>query len=80
LIKNGKLAPTALQDGAASGIGQLLGNPAGSPAGNAPSQPASDEAVAQPAKGKKRQATNDPIYTPETSPEQALQDFFGNQQ
>jgi len=90
LIKNGKLAPDALQKGAISGIGQLLG--AEQPAEEAPPasdsvgpKPASEEPVTPPKKGKKRQAGAEPatagaepVTAPEAIAERALQTFFGN--
>ena len=82
LIENGKLAPDALQNGAAMGLGQLLGGEP--PAKTAPQavspaeQPVSEEPVIQPKKGKKRQARTEGAYTPEAVAGQALQSFFGN--
>jgi len=81
LIKDGKFAPDALQDGAVMGLGQLLGTEP--PAETAPSadsaaeQPASEKAAVKP-KGKKRQARTEGAYTPEAVAERALQSFFGN--
>ena len=60
LIENGKLAPDALQGGAATGLGQLLGAQppaqAPPPPANAEQQPPSEEAVTPQKKGKKRKA------------------------
>ena len=83
LIKNGTLAPEALESGAVTGIGQLLD--AQQPAEAAPpqpesadKQPASEEAVTPAKRGKKREARANPASTPEAVAEQALKSFFGN--
>ena len=84
LIENGKLAPDALQNGAVSGLGQLLGaqppaEEAPPPPANAEQQAPSEEAVTPPKKGKKRQAARaEPARTPEATAAQALQSLFGN--
>jgi AsmA protein len=83
LIKGGKLDANALQQGAVSGIGQLLG--AQQPADEAPSeaeasQQPPEDSVTQPKKGKKRQASArpEPASVPKAAAEQALQTLFGN--
>jgi AsmA protein len=79
LIKNGKLAPDALQEGAGMGLGQMFG--AEPQAQTAPpvvtptEQPVSEEPVTQQRKGKKRQALTE---TPEAMAGRALQSLFGN--
>ncbi|HET7210225.1 MAG TPA: AsmA family protein [Methyloceanibacter sp.] len=84
LIKDGSLAPDSLQNGAISGIGQLLGAKApadeASPPDAAVQEPASEaETVAPPKKtGKKREARAQPALRPEDAAAQALQNFFGN--
>ena len=84
LIENGKLAPDALQSGAVTGLGQLLGAQppaeAPPPPANAEQQPPSEEAVTPQKKGKKRQAAAraEPARTPEAAVDQALQTLFGN--
>jgi len=82
LIKNGKIAPDALQEGAAMGLGQLLGGEpqakTAPPATSAAEQPVSEEPVIQPRKAKKRQARTEAAPMPEAVAERALQSFFGN--
>ena len=83
LIENGKLAPDALQGGAVTGLGQLLGAQppaeAPPPPANAEQQPPSEEAVTPQKKGKKRKAARaEPARTPEAAADQALQTLFGN--
>jgi AsmA protein len=82
LIKNGKIAPDALQSGAAMGLGQLLGaepqTKTAPPPGSAAEQPVSKEPVIQPRKAKKRQARTEAAPMPEAVAGRALQSFFGN--
>ena len=84
LIRDGSLAPDSLQNGAISGIGQLLGAKSqadeASPPDAAVQDPASEaETVAPPKKtGKKREARAEPALRPEDAAAQALQNFFGN--
>jgi AsmA protein len=84
LIKDGKLAPDSLKNGAISGIGQLLGAEAPAEEASPPEvtgqAPASEaETVVPPKKtSKKREARAEPASRPEDAAAQALQDFFGN--
>lgn len=84
LIKDGKLAPDALKNGAISGIGQLLGAEApaeeASPPDATGQAPVSEEETVAPPKktSKKREARAEPALRPDDTAAQALQDFFGN--
>ncbi len=82
LIKDGKLGDGGLQQGALTGLGQLLGaeQPADQvPSADAAQEPASNGAATEVKKGKKRQA--DARAEPGTAPaaaKQFLQNFLGN--
>ena len=83
LIKNGKLAPEAVQQDSLGGIRQLIGaQPADPvpPAATTSQHPASEESVAPPKKGKKQQADShaEPGKGAEAAAKQALQSLFGN--
>jgi AsmA protein len=81
LIKDGKLGNGGLQQGALTGLGQLLGaeQPAGQvPRADAAQEPASNGSATEVKKGKKRRA--DARAEPGTVPaatKQLLQNFFG---
>lgn len=84
LIKNGKLGTDTLQQGAITGLGQLLGaqqpaDPAPATA-NAKQKPVSDAGSTETKKGKKRQAEAraEPAPAPEAAANQLLQNFLGN--
>lgn len=84
LIKNGKLGTGTLQQGAITGLGQLLGtqppaDQAPAPA-NAEREPASNGDVPVAKKNKKRQADAgvEPSPATETAAQQLMQNFFGN--
>jgi len=81
LIKNGRIAPDALQNGAAKGLGQLLGGEpqaTTAPPPAATEQPVSEGPVIQPSKATKRQARTEGAPAPAAVAERALQSFFGN--
>jgi AsmA protein len=89
LIKNGKVGTDALQQGALSGIGALLGNqqsadetPASAPVpttkAKSKQKPVSEVPPSETKKSKKRQAAAEPSPAPQDAARQLMQNFLGN--